>query len=86
MHLFFMGRVQGVGFRATAQLVARKLGLSGSVRNLKDGSVEVIAQGSKHELERFLRELKELFPGAIAEKISYENNSVHLDGGFSIGF
>jgi acylphosphatase len=40
------GRVQGVFFRASAQVAATRLGVVGSARNLDDGAVEVIAQGS----------------------------------------
>ena len=39
------GRVQGVGFRAWAERTARSLGLSGWVRNLRDGTVEMVFAG-----------------------------------------
>ena len=45
-HFIIAGRVQGVFFRATAREAARSLGLSGWVRNLPDGSVETICEGS----------------------------------------
>lgn len=45
------GRVQGVGFRAHARRHAQALGLAGSVRNLSDGRVEVIAQGPSAALD-----------------------------------
>lgn len=44
------GRVQGVGFRFFTWQQAQKIGLSGTVRNRDDGSVEVIAQGSEKQL------------------------------------
>lgn len=44
-HILFYGRVQGVGFRYHATYKARSLGLSGWVRNLYDGSVEMEVQG-----------------------------------------
>ena len=47
------GRVQGVGFRYFAQRAASELGLTGYVRNLEDGSVEVYAAGPAGELSRF---------------------------------
>jgi acylphosphatase len=53
-----VGRVQGVGFRQWTRRTAERLGLSGTVRNLPDGSVEVWATGSNaalHELESALR-------------------------------
>jgi len=47
---FIRGRVQGVGFRYFAQRVASSLGLSGYVRNLDDGRVEVYAAGPEEKL------------------------------------
>lgn len=52
------GRVQGVGFRAATEETARALGLTGWVRNMPDGAVEVDAEGPEsalRELEQFLR-------------------------------
>lgn len=62
------GRVQGVGFRATARHHAKKLGLVGTVRNMPDGSVEIRARGTKQLIERLFAILKEEeFPGHIIE-------------------
>jgi acylphosphatase len=52
--VFYSGRVQGVGFRATVRHVARGYEVTGSVRNLPDGRVELIAEGTKEELQAFL--------------------------------
>lgn len=52
------GRVQGVGFRYFTQGIADDLGLTGWVRNLPDGTVEVFACGPKPALERFMQSLK----------------------------
>jgi acylphosphatase len=52
--VFYSGRVQGVGFRVTARHLARGYEVTGTVRNLPDGRVELIAEGAKAELEAFL--------------------------------
>ncbi len=57
-HILFEGDVQFVGFRYTARLLAKKLSLSGWVKNLPDGRVEVEAQGPVTDLRRFLIEIK----------------------------
>jgi acylphosphatase len=54
MHAIVRGRVQGVGFRATTCEHARELHLVGSVRNCRDGSVEIYAQGKRSDLEQLL--------------------------------
>ena len=48
------GRVQGVGFRYYAERQARRLGLTGWVRNLPDGAVELIAEGDESALQQML--------------------------------
>jgi acylphosphatase len=52
------GKVQGVFFRQSTRLEAKRLGLKGSARNLADGSVEVWAQGSAAALDALHRWLK----------------------------
>ena len=51
--VLYSGRVQGVGFRYTTKTVATGFDLTGTVRNLPDGRVELIAEGSRSELEEF---------------------------------
>jgi acylphosphatase len=51
------GRVQGVGYRYFVQMAAIGLHLDGRVANLPDGSVEVVAEGSRDALEQFISAL-----------------------------
>lgn len=53
------GRVQGVGYRYFVLRTARELGLAGWARNLPDGSVEVVAEGSEAALESLEESLRE---------------------------
>lgn len=55
---FISGGVQGVGFRFFAERLAEKLALSGYVRNLRDGRVEVYAVGSAEQLRALRNELE----------------------------
>ena len=54
VHCCVSGRVQGVAFRASAQHQARLLDLSGWVRNCADGTVEILAEGERAELQRLV--------------------------------
>ncbi len=53
MLVFFSGRVQGVGFRYTVKTVATGFEITGTIKNLPDGRVELIAEGSHAELDAF---------------------------------
>lgn len=54
LHAMVSGRVQGVSFRHYTLLRAREIGVSGWVRNLPDGDVEVTAEGTRDQLEALL--------------------------------
>lgn len=60
-HIFVAGSVQGVGFRFTAQSVAKRYDLTGFVRNNHDGKVELLIQGQPEDIEDCLRDLQETF-------------------------
>jgi acylphosphatase len=64
----YSGRVQGVGFRYTTHSIARRYQVSGFVRNLPNGDVELIAEGEPHELDAFLTEVRERFFGHIRDE------------------
>jgi acylphosphatase len=51
LHLVISGRVQGVGFRFSAYDEAKDLALAGYVRNLSNGDVEIVAEGSRENLQ-----------------------------------
>jgi acylphosphatase len=59
IHVFVRGAVQGVGFRHFVRRTGRNLGLSGWVRNLSDGRVEVHAEGQSEHLQQFLERLRQ---------------------------
>jgi acylphosphatase len=55
VHLFVSGKVQGVFFRLNAKKKAEELGISGWVRNLSDGKVEILAEGVKEKIEELIK-------------------------------
>ena len=59
MRIFYSGKVQGVGFHYTTKNTAMGYELTGSVRNLADGRVELIAEGERGELEAFQKGIRE---------------------------
>jgi len=84
--VIYDGRVQGVGFRYTTKDLARGYDVLGTVRNLPDGTVEMIVSGKKQEVAEFLRDLRE--DSAVAHHIRnvYEEEIAPLPDlkGFSI--
>jgi acylphosphatase len=64
-HVYYAGQVQGVGFRYTAQALAGRAGVAGFVRNLPDRRVELVAEGPKGDVERFLESLRQAMDGYI---------------------
>lgn len=63
------GRVQGVGFRWWTKTQALRLGITGSVRNCTDGSVEVTARGDEASLGTFGEMLRQGPPGASVDSV-----------------
>lgn len=70
-HIIFSGRVQGVGFRYNSYEIAMKLGLTGYVRNLQDGTVELEAQGEKNKV-KFLIEYMKNLPVPRVDDVKYQ--------------
>jgi acylphosphatase len=84
---FFSGHVQGVGFRFTCHSLARGFDITGSVRNLPDGRVEVLAEGEPHELDALLKAIQtEMHSYITSMTIETESPGQEPLTGFSIRF
>ena len=63
------GHVQGVFYRASTKRKAKSLGITGTVRNLEDGGVEVVAEGERQRLERLFDWLLQGPPMASVDRV-----------------
>jgi len=70
IHLIAEGRVQGVFYRASARSEALSLGLTGWVRNLENGNVEIVAEGAAEKLEALAAWCRKGPPGALVTDLS----------------
>jgi len=73
IHVYYSGHVQGVGFRYTAVDCARKHPVTGYVKNLPDGRVEILAEGKEDDLNNFLKDIRKVMEPRIQdERFSWE--------------
>lgn len=79
------GRVQGVGFRWFVWREAEQLGLGGYVRNLRDGTVEVVSQGPDAALDKFHELLRRGPPGSQVEAVESRDVPAELEVPNSFG-
>ena len=70
------GRVQGIGFRAWAEVTALELGVDGWVRNCRDGSVEAVLAGSEEVVLTMIEACRQGPPGARVEAIDQRDAEV----------
>jgi acylphosphatase len=85
IHLIVLGVVQGVGFRRFALREAKRFDLTGWVRNLPDGNVEIEAQGETDNLERFVGWANRGAPTGRVDRVEKKILSVVADEeGFAI--
>jgi acylphosphatase len=80
----FTGRVQGVGFRATAHAVARRFDVAGWVRNEPDGSVRCVVEGEHAEIARFVAAVHQAMAGYIDDATTSHSQATGEFRGFSI--
>ena len=82
LQILYEGRVQGVGFRYTVKTLAQGFEVTGSVRNLLDGRVELIAEGDRQELVAFQEAIREAGLGAFIrqEQVIWEEPRGGLRG------
>ena len=66
VHVWMQGRVQAVGFRAFVQQNSMQIGVTGWVRNVGYNTVEAVAEGTKEQIEDFLRIVKR---GPVASRV-----------------
>jgi acylphosphatase len=64
-HVFFEGRVQGVGFRYSVRQIATGFDVAGWIRNLPDGRVEMLASGESGELTEFMQAIRDSHLAAL---------------------
>ncbi len=84
--VYYSGRVQGVGFRATTRAVARDFQVTGTVQNLFDGRVRVVAEGSPAELHAFFATVRSRLERYIQNEQSDPAPATGEFDGFEIAY
>jgi len=74
-HILYSGNVQGVGFRFTVRRYAAEEGVTGWVRNLRDGRVEALLEGPETQIEQALKKIEERFGDYISGKERQDRSS-----------
>ena len=72
LHVFYSGRVHGVGFRYTAQDLAVKYAIMGWVKNTPDGRVELVAEGNEKNVNQFIASIESTLSAYITNKTFYD--------------
>jgi acylphosphatase len=85
-HVFYSGRVQGVGFRYTAERAALELGLVGWVKNLPDNRVELVCEGSKEKIDELLRQIAQELGSSVQKTICSWEKPANTFKDFSVEF
>lgn len=83
-HVFVSGRVQGVGYRMSTYEVAKDLGVSGWVRNLPDGRVEAIFEGTRDVVEDMIAWCRRSNPPVLVKDVVVEYEAPQSRRGFEI--
>ncbi|PSQ45079.1 acylphosphatase [Halobacteriales archaeon SW_5_68_122] len=83
-HVFVSGTVQGVYYRANTRDTARERGVDGWVRNLEDGRVEAVFEGSKESVEAMVEWCHTGSPRAEVEGVDVEYEPPEGESGFEI--
>ena len=80
-HIFYSGRVHGVGFRYTAEKIALDLGLVGWVKNLQDGRVELLCEGAEATIKKLLSQIQASSLGPHIKKVDcvWEKSTQEFD-------
>ena len=79
----YSGRVQGVGFRATARSIARSFRVAGYVKNLPDGRVELAAEGEPSEVDRFIESVRDRMSRNVTD-LKVDTRQIQGDVDFKI--
>lgn len=85
-HVIYRGTVQGVGFRWTAVRTAAGFHVTGRVRNLADGSVELVAEGLADEVAAFCQALVERMAGCISRAETTQQLATGEFTSFDVGW
>ena len=86
VRVIYRGRVQGVGFRYTTCAVAKNLAVTGYVKNLRDGSVELVAEGAPAELNRLTDGVADAMRGNIESATREDGPATGEFSRFGMGY
>ena len=80
----FTGRVQGVGFRATTSSIARRHEVTGTVENLPDGRVRLVAEGEAAAVEAFIKDVQDAMDRHIQSSDKHDADATGEFDGFAV--